>query len=354
MDNADGRCTARWQKNLGNGFDSIGQMINLPTIPWREGTFPNVLAGEGCSLTGQRSMRENRTPPSPPPHIEAACGPTGSYLAYRFTDVQNDGLPDLVAAMHFDYRYYTWVDEDPALFPGSVPSCTPSPGECPVLSLACMTAAEHCDERECDFDAEQVEQCLAAAPSQPCGVMMSGNWECEPTNPDNSCECDDQGNCTVYINCNTQPEHEACFYEDYWEQDPPDIPNLDPPLGGDPNFPRANFCSIQQQPFEKCGKYVWWIWDNLGNGAFANQARTILSPVPLEADTGDSSLGSGTWGWSSRLHAITDLDGWSSVGTARAGSPRPPTAGPTSGSSPAELALANQRTVSTKSAASGG
>ncbi len=297
MDNSGGQCTARWQKNQGTFFEAVTGTFALPTIPWKGGT-PNPLAGEGCSLAGQRSMRENRIPPSEPPHIAPACGPTGSYLAYRFTDVQNDGLPDLVAALHFDHRYYSPVRENLALFPGSIPSCTPSPGECPVLSPACMAATEQCNaERECDFDEAQVEQCLAAATGQPCGGMMFAQ-----------CEYTEEG-CDIYIDCNEEPDHDACWYEStWWEQDPPDV-TIDPPLGGDPNFPRADICSIQQMPFQTCGKYVWWIWDNLGNGAFAPQARTILSPVPLDADTGDSSLGSGTRGWSSSLHAITDVDG---------------------------------------------
>jgi RHS repeat-associated protein len=57
-----------------------------------------------------------------------------------------------------------------------------------------------------------------------------------------------------------------------------------------------------------CGLYPWTIYKNLGGGQFAlEDPETILQPIPLESDTGDTSLTAG--GYVGQQQSIIDIDG---------------------------------------------
>ena len=66
--------------------------------------------------------------------------------------------------------------------------------------------------------------------------------------------------------------------------------------------------SKHHKPVSACGGYVWNYYKNTG-GALASTPVTIIAPVPLESNNADSSLGARrSWGFSSQIHAVIDLE----------------------------------------------
>jgi hypothetical protein len=77
-------------------------------------------------------------------------------------------------------------------------------------------------------------------------------------------------------------------------------------------IPVDGACDRLRYPHERCGRYPWMIYENLGAGQLATVPRITLSPVPLESDNGDSpatAVPHKGLGFASSVHAITDLDG---------------------------------------------
>lgn len=134
-------CRAQWERNLGPGhatFDATPRYIFLPTLKWASNTTaippadPNLYSGgnyaqenvtegadETCSLNYQiTGFINSRNDDSYSCHDGTGCiyGPTGdlycadgddcdpphhsapTYLSYRWTDIDGDGLVDIVAA----------------------------------------------------------------------------------------------------------------------------------------------------------------------------------------------------------------------------------------------------------------
>ncbi len=249
-------CGLRWERNVGNGFESQLQhpRIPLPTFRWGQLGAGADYATE-CSLAGQASNianRENAT--------TCNTGNQGVFLSYRFIDLNADGLPDLATALNVDGRYYSTnpVTGDPVPLPAPWnPVCEPGDGPmCPDLAAEDLIAPEICDGIEgygCDLDETWIDQVLDSSPKTPCDLLMLGTSS--PNNPTNPC-----------------PQK--------W-----------------------------RQPLERCGGYVWQVYWNQGAGSFAGSPETVVAPVPLDSNAADSSLGAKRGGFSSTLHAVMDIDG---------------------------------------------
>ncbi len=102
-------CGFVWLRNDGDRFSrdaispnssSSSVPIKLPRINWSEGAAGPDVVGESCSLTGQVTKVRNTEP-------DNMCADRRStQLVYNFMDVNSDGLPDLVAALHYDEILY--------------------------------------------------------------------------------------------------------------------------------------------------------------------------------------------------------------------------------------------------------
>ena len=244
-------CRLEWDRNTGTNFAPMPS-ISLPHLPWGDMTTPAT----GCSLNGQRTFNSNLP-------MGGSCGQKndGNYLAYRWLDVDSDGLPDLVTAIHYDANIYDPNVLGEAPF-GPWPACQDAAASL-LLQERCMTAAlVYCDGEACGFDGDRVADCL--------------------DDPDNEYE-------TVF-------KTQAC---DGGQQDQIACEN-----GG--LLGVSSGCDFPRVPHELCDRYPWIIYFNEGNGQLGPPVMK-LSPVPLESDGGDSPSGAG--GFSSTRHAIVDLDG---------------------------------------------
>ncbi|MBK7074523.1 MAG: hypothetical protein IPH44_19725 [Myxococcales bacterium] len=294
-------CKFKWQRNLGRqpdgsvAFGGPSTPITLPRLPWGGANGDEVGT---CSLSAQFTKVQNVDvgvpgPTTPCPHV------SGSYLAYRWLDMDGDGLPDLVAAIHHDAKFY---DPNIATPFGAWPACAPDEHEaCPALSAACVDAAVSCPESgnfgdpTCRFDQGALAQCTASAERVPCATMSDRSKKIIDTGCLDTCEdwtihqpeCNDpllpgfcDGRCDA-----------ACTLDDQ-------IPSSDPGGGG-------GACDLKV-PQERCGRYPWLVFKNSG-GSLSVSPQIVYQPIPLESDTGDSSYGGN--GISSTRHAIMDFDG---------------------------------------------
>ena len=262
----DGQCRARWQRNLGPvagspsthprfGAEQTLAFLNivtgstsdaLPRLKWNGTTtqapplagapaadpaFPHL---EDCSLNGQATAFGNSvsasfchnatscaagtTDPGPfcfpggtecPSGAGAGPGDYRTYLAYRWLDMDADGLVDLVAAVHGNINIYDIVQgngffngaprpPEPNLF-GPWPAC---PGRmeltrgrrdvvgglldgplatnrpdlaaetCKDVDASCMTGAQICPTGgPCTINWATVSACLARAPTMGCNTL---------------------------------------------------------------------------------------------------------------------------------------------------------------------------------------
>lgn len=304
-----GNCQATWWKNLGptsssNTKPNFANMppINLPRLKWGGPGFVPPMEGaaapdsgnlERCALNGQATAFHNavlasvchdpaQTPCSPgsdPTDPDTYCAggtlcpgtDTGdaalTYLAYRWIDIDGDGLVDLVAAVHGDSDTYDIVQgnesrflyptptPEPELF-GPWPVC-PTEDRCKALDVLCVQAATHCSTvgEPCTVDWSALASCVANAPSQSCHSLISADQQ------------------------TSQP-------------------------GGGGGGVGPTF----RAPYSRCeGLYPWFIYKNLGNGVFASAPTIKYQPLPLESDTGDSALTGPSV--ASQKHAILDFDG---------------------------------------------
>ena len=248
-------CGFTWERNTGSDFASgVGQRVALPTFLWGQGSGQGQSYLEECSLAAQRSGFENQ------PNPTACTGASNkNYLSYRFLDVNGDGFPDLATTLNIDYRYFN-PNAVPSPLPAEWnPTCAPDDGMCPDLDPDQVQGDEVCAPTErysCDLDLGAVDADIGSSGSVPCDVLMRG-----PANPGQ---------------------------------------------GGSPCPPNP------RQPLRKCGGYVWVIYWNNGSGIdITDLARrsSVISPVPLESNAADSSLGAKRSGFASQFHAIIDLDG---------------------------------------------
>ena len=300
----DGQCRARWQRNLGPPSGSTHpqfgpeQTIALPRLKWNgTTTAASPIAGaanadaayphfEGCALNGQVTAFQNSvqatlchnntscqagsSAPGPfcypggtecPPGDGGGPAPFRTYLAYRWMDMDGDGLVDLVAAVHGDIDVYdialgnTIVNgaprpAEPDLF-GPWPAC-PAMDRCKAVDPTCIAAARTCPAGgACTTSWPALAACFAAGTS---------------------------------VGCNDLIHAPATI------QGP----------GGQP--------MVLREPYARCeGLYPWFIYKNTGRGTFASAPVIKYQPVPLESDDGDSSIvGPGI---AASDHGVLDFDG---------------------------------------------
>ncbi|HWU91506.1 MAG TPA: toxin TcdB middle/N-terminal domain-containing protein, partial [Kofleriaceae bacterium] len=312
----DGQCRMAWKRNLGPApgsseprFSGTEQYVPLPRLKWNgtgssSPTIPSAGAVtadparphlEGCALNRQVTAYRNSYSVTGACHDGSACvssgdpgepgpycypggtecppgaggGPTHgeyrTYLAYRWLDMDADGLVDLVAAVHGDIDAYDVVQgnaldqgapraPEPWLF-GDWPAC-PRMDRCRQVDESCLAGARTCSPGElCTIDWAVVNACAASAPTRGCAGLI-----------------DDTGPIAI------------------------------PPGGGTPNV------GVSQAPYTRCeGLYPWFIYKNHGNGVFATTPIIKYQPIPLESDQGDSAL-SGP-GLAATNHAVIDFDG---------------------------------------------
>lgn len=310
------KCAFMWQKNLGNyQFDVERGPVRLPTLPWSAVGDER----ETCSLSAQFTLFTNRTPPQTP-----ACENAGSYLAYRWLDMNGDGLLDLVAAVHHDRN---WVDPDAVSWAYQRPPAVDFEPACSLPASSCVADAG-CRPGVACLPGDAVYSCVADAERVPCNRLMARSIG--PGGGGVDAACFDQ--CMSNHNLNSMCGSSTLDCWTHVEIHPDgttvdgatgcQVPeNVDDIVcgfaeGGNaaacqlacPDFdvpPDVPFCG-GIAPQDRGGRYPWLIFDNQG-GRLATVPRIIDQPIPLESDTGDSSYGAGSV--ASTRHGVQDLDG---------------------------------------------
>jgi len=282
-------CAFVWQKNHGRRpggtieFGAPSAPVLMPRLPWENGTRQ---APEQCALNFQRTKVRN----VPPGMVAANCGDhnLGSYLAYRWTDVNGDGRIDLVAAIqHSHHLNPALLALNPELRLGTRqwPSCGPTQRNRPLVALGadCTRNAVVLDAtKSLRFDPARLATCVAQG------------TEANPEQISREMTVGDQFAAWAISSHGLAPA---------W---PPGTP---PP--GTPPPQHVGDCAYTR-PQMQCERSPWLIYENqpdLQLGAkLAAQGTIKYQVAQLESDAGDSSLG-GSAGWSSGSHATTDLDG---------------------------------------------
>ena len=292
-------CEARWQRNLGPTAGSStpgfagGIPIALPNLRWQNGTSPAPALFEKCALNGQVTAYKNvvasstvkchdgasvvaqgaacQASTNPKLATQLFCysnnepglqcpvsgwsqGTYRTYLAYRWLDVDSDGLPDLVTAVHGNINAFDIVEGNAAGEPVyfNPPSNNPAAGPFGTWP-ACPTDFDRCLQltRDCEASQQTLHTCIATAQQKACGTLPVTPFQAPGS--------------------------------------PPQPPYV-------------------REPYSRCeGLSPWMIYKNLGGGSFATSPVIKYSPVPLESENGDSALGGASI--SSQGHGVFDFDG---------------------------------------------
>jgi RHS repeat-associated protein len=304
-----GDCQAKWWRNQGAGqpFHLMDDAIPLPRLKWAGVGFVPPMDGapapdggenqERCALNGQQTRFHNSIPASAchdqtgtpctagsdPTDPATYCaggtlcpgtdtgGAAMTFLAYRWLDIDGDGLVDLVTAIHGDSDSYDIVqgNEPRFLYPtmhpepqpfGPWPAC-PTEDRCKALNTLCMLSSTCTPDpavgQECTIDWGALSQCLQGVPTQSCHSLISADQPSQPVGG-----------------------------------------------GGGGGGVGPQF----RAPYSRCeGLYPWFVYKNLGNGHFATTPVIKYQPVPLESDTGDSAMMGPAI--ASQNHGILDFDG---------------------------------------------
>jgi RHS repeat-associated protein len=306
-------CRASWQRNI-PGASHFGPARDLtfgspsssrmPMLRWQGVADPNPSGStqadpsyphyEGCALNGQVTAFHNShpnaglchdnttvcTPDTYCPDGNVCPGPgiqrnPRTYLAYRWMDMDGDGLTDLVAGVHGSSDVYDIirgnnivggqpVGYEPPLFgtvpvPGGFPACPADPPACKRLGSNCMSRQRICTlGSRCDYVWPGLNGCATNAPPDDCELEI-GQLQLGATG--------------------------------------------DPGNTGTPSTHKP-----ERYPYKMCNQlYPWFIFRNRGNGNFSDTPVIKYQPTPLESDSGDSSL-VGPFR-SSQNDAVIDIDG---------------------------------------------
>ncbi len=310
-------CKATWQRNVLTSSNWAGSQLltfgdngstRMPRLRWQGPSEPNQVPNpgsdqadpsdafdhkEGCALNGQVTAFHNSRPVTGVCHDGTSCTPGDycadgnacpdgttpnprTYLAYRWLDMDGDGLVDLVAAVHGSNQRYDIIRGnevldgsqayEPSLFgtvaiPSGLPTCTALPEQCKALGSNCMNRIDtvnSCDANTfCEMDWSDINSCVSTA-------------------LDHSCEREIGLRQANANDANTPPVQTGAM-------------------------------TSQRHPYALCGRYPWFIFKNRGNGNFSDTPIIKYQPVPLESDTGDSALtGPGV---AATRHGVVDIDG---------------------------------------------
>lgn len=299
----DGECRFTWQKNLGRNpttgalsFAPATDAIQLPRLPWASGAGPS--GNEWCSLSSQFTMVT--TDLGPPAPGDACPNNTGSYLAYRWLDLDSDGLPDLVAVAHHDPNH---------LDPGALPDLPWSWSSCQgddtgiLPEAACVAdSVETCPGAKsgpsalCGFDDASLSSCLADATPVPGNALERiRGQESFDLNCFEGCVRDCLGGSQTI----GSPEcNDACT------NTCTNTNTIDPDVPPGASGPACD----HKVPYtvSPCDQYPWVVYWNRG-GKLATTAEVIDQPLQLESDDGDSAFGGR--GMASTQRGVDDLDG---------------------------------------------
>jgi RHS repeat-associated protein len=270
MSNAGNECVVNWRRNTAQGWVTQSP-FTLPRLPWKNGSTKGDPAYERCSLNSQRTLAINHTEPN------GCIGASeGSYLAYRWMDMNGDGRPDLVTAIHHDLDQY-----DPNVSPpfGAI-SCTGNEGAggCEVYHSNLMASLRICDGT-CNLNSsvlKNAEQLIGQTELADCGRLVSSKAHSAEQELDVSPAGPGLGNCVAIDDPDARF---LCYLDEPPPSAPPPPPVYPPDVCG--NRPRV--------PYTKCNRYPWWIYRNLGNGQLG-PAQLKLSEIQLESDYGDSTV----------------------------------------------------------------
>ncbi len=303
-------CDFQWKRNLGNGrFEQNWRSSALPTLPWASTNARNMGSDawerEQCSLAAQRFDRRAT------PNIDPVCGFPANYVSYRFMDVSGDGLPDLVTAMDYQSGQYDPTKDVNLLAMGQ-------PGEPNVCSQpAPCRDPKTGDPIPCYF--EPVSQSMPAAgdyvPDQTgCALDECRAPTCSPLDTD--CPCSAlyclMGSTSVYSPFRAPPEEEhgpTGPDSAYWAWKGAPYPQAYGSAAVGPYIQQNAACRRRAETSCKGDRFVWRVFDNLGDGLFSQTPRVIDAPIPLESDRLTAELGGANLANASDWNAIVDIDG---------------------------------------------
>lgn len=302
-------CQGKWDANTGGGFSygfaSFGMSmpdrspldLYLPVVPWDQGQratdWSSGTGMEDCSLSAQFSRESDHD----------ACGYAANYLSYRFMDVGGDGLPDLVTGLDVQRGRYRpqadarlWPDTAGCADPlscacsdlGACPSSDGGEELCPVIDAV---SAWFIDDPSTD-------------PDNPCWLMC-----CAPDQDGSDVPSEDSEPIQT-DNSNGAPHPSLIQMFPSLGKNWAPMQTIEQESTGEAQ--QASFRGnplCQMFPEQRCGHYVLRVYDNLGDGVFADQPRLVYAPVPLETDRPTSQLGAGRLAVSSSWHGFIDLDG---------------------------------------------
>ncbi len=281
-------CKVKWWRNTNAGWVAKPS-ITLPRLPWSAGAGATKAGEDRCSLNAQLTYVDNGA-------ADLSCygsrEKNGSYLAYRWMDMDGDALPDLVTAIHYDQDQY---NPDIGTFPFVAPNCgiLPPPSKC-IAYLASAIGpggGEQCGDYGCILNYADYKQAEVGGFSRNtfCPVQNGQiSKQCIPglSHAGSTCGRNLSGGC--YSSNGVSITEQECSFTDDPDPNPPS------------NCDRAN------KPYEKCGGFPWWVYKNLGNGQLASTASVKIQPQPLESDGADSTL----VGQPSGLgYGMADIDG---------------------------------------------
>jgi RHS repeat-associated protein len=242
-------CRAIWQQNLGLqpnghiGFAGTTHSIDLPHLKWSDGA-PTMGSGDSCSLNGQQTQYSNTAPGNG----------ESTYLAYRWIDLDGDGLTDLVTGIYASSeRYLPDKTGEPAGPFGAWPSCSGASSTCNDVSASCLHDIYTCNAGTCTRSDLAEASCVASASGSACGQQMV-----DPAVP------------------------QCCG-------------------GATPPPARVAYTHCDN------GHYPWFFYKNLGDGQLSTTPVITYSPMPLESEQSNSSLAQG--GYATSTNALTDFDG---------------------------------------------
>lgn len=323
-------CGFRWYRNLGGSFAPPVDGT-FPTMPWAgevrndDDQVPDER--EGCSLAAQFNRRVRTD-------ADLECHFPGNYMSYRMMDVTGDGRPDLVTAIdarHGDYR----PDLDEQLWDGNLPPPQPAPSAMPMPDEdpACPDAGEGA----CLDKYGEVTPCNPLTPL-PQSIWMGdggGGWggcgfeECpDPSCSGPDCECSPElcsGNGLNPVPHEMLPVTDKIFCRPgndcgpIWmgagTPGPMQVDDLSSHFIGAENAHRDTIltgygdASCAYHPETRCGRFVWRVYVNQGDGTLSRTARIVYSPVPLETDRPTSKMGVAALAAASSWHGFIDIDG---------------------------------------------
>ncbi len=277
-------CAFRWYRNNGSGANaSQGNTVHFPTegLAWADGSSAADSSpgfGEGCSLSALRTLWSNA---SGGPGSETAY-PAGSYLQYRFLDMNRDGKPDLVTSIRYDAAVITHneslgfdVPGITSVFHEPFPANLPPRGACSGVAPSNIRT--------------KIDNLCVVWEQSDCGCAVLEQTGIP--NVSKSVEC-------------------GHFSQDTWG-------GASDATSEDGSVWNGGTNSGSTWPLKRNGHYPWMVYYNEETTTAAGTTlrgfgagTRIWSPIPLDPANNESSVGSGNGrSFNSSNHAVMDITG---------------------------------------------